>query len=75
MVTDARFPREVLLYSIEHGDAARYLKMLRSNALSSQFQFPDQEIGLDRLSSAAFQYIGSRPIPWYVTYRARIGIR
>src|SRR5579885_1228679 len=70
-----RFTREVLLHSIEHGDAARFLEMLRSNAFSQQFDFTDQEVGLDRLSSAAFDYIGSEPIPWYVSYRVRIGVK
>ncbi|HLX59392.1 MAG TPA: class I SAM-dependent methyltransferase [Ktedonobacteraceae bacterium] len=70
-----RFAREVLLHHIEQGDAARFLEMMRSSAFSHQFQFTEQEIGLDRLSSAAFQYIGFEPIPWYVSYRVRIGIK
>src|SRR5437763_8325064 len=70
-----RFTREVLLHHIEQGDAARFLEMMRSNAFSHQFQFTEQEIGFDRLSSAAFQSLGSEPIPWYVSYRVRIGIK
>ena len=70
-----RFTREVLLHHIEQGDAARFLEMMRSNALSHQFQFTEQEIGFDRLSLAAFQSLGSEPIPWYVSYRVRIGIK
>jgi len=49
--------------------------MMQSNAFSGQFQFTEQEIGLDRLKHAASQYIGSEPIPWYVSYRVRIGIK
>jgi hypothetical protein len=70
-----RSTREVLLHHIERGDAARFLAMVRSNAFSNQFQFTDEEIGLDRLSSVAFHTIGSEPIPWYVSYRVRIGIK
>ncbi len=70
-----RFTHEVLLHSIEQGDAARFLAMTRSNAFSNQFQFSDQEIGLDRLSSAALQYMGSEPVRWYFSYRVRIGIK
>ena len=66
---------DVLLHSIEYGDAARFLEMMRSSAFSQQPQFREQEIGFDRLSSAAFQYIGSEPIPWYFSYRVRIGIK
>ncbi|HLI09489.1 MAG TPA: class I SAM-dependent methyltransferase [Ktedonobacteraceae bacterium] len=70
-----RFTREVLLHHIEQGDATRFLAMMQSSAFSSQFQFTDQELGLDRLRDAAFQYIGSKPIPWYWSYRVRIGIK
>jgi SAM-dependent methyltransferase len=70
-----RFTREVLLHHIEQGDAARFLEMTRSNAFSQQFQFTEHEIGIDRLTRAAFHSIGSEPIPWYVSYRVRIGIK
>ncbi|HLW02226.1 MAG TPA: class I SAM-dependent methyltransferase [Ktedonobacterales bacterium] len=70
-----RFTREVLLHSIEHGDAARYLEMMQSNAFSGQVQFNEQEIDFDRLSRAALHYIGSEPIPWYFSYRVRIGVK
>ena len=70
-----RFTREVLLHHIEQGDATRFLEMMRSNAFSHQFQFTEQEIGFDRLSSAALKSPGSEPIPWYVSYRVRIGIK
>jgi ubiquinone/menaquinone biosynthesis C-methylase UbiE len=70
-----RFTREVLLHHIEQGDAARFLEMMQSNALSSQFQFTEQEIGFDRLRQAALQHIGSKLIPWYFSYRVRIGIK
>ena len=70
-----RFTREVFLHSIEQGDAARFLDMMQSSAFSNQFQFTEQEVGLDRLRHAAHQYIGSEPIPWYWSYRVRIGIK
>jgi ubiquinone/menaquinone biosynthesis C-methylase UbiE len=70
-----RFTREVLLHHIEQGDAARFLEMMRSSAFSNQFQFTDQETGLDRLKQAVLQHIGSEPVPWYVSYRVRIGVR
>jgi ubiquinone/menaquinone biosynthesis C-methylase UbiE len=69
-----RFTREVLLHHIEQGDAARFLEMMQSNAFSHQFQFTEQEIGFDRLKQAGLQHLGSKPIPWYFSYRVRIGI-
>jgi ubiquinone/menaquinone biosynthesis C-methylase UbiE len=71
-----RFTREVVLHHIEAGDAARYLEMMvSSNAFSHSFQFSEQEIGFDRLSSTAFQVLGSEPMPWYWSYRVRLGIK
>jgi ubiquinone/menaquinone biosynthesis C-methylase UbiE len=70
-----RFTREVLLHSIEQGDAARFLEMSQSSAFNNQFQFTEQETGFDRLRQAALQHIGSQPIPWFVSYRARIGVK
>ena len=70
-----RFAREALLHHIEHGDAARYLAMMRSNAFSQQFQFSDQEIGFDRFAQAAHDYLDARPIPWYWSYRVRFAIK
>jgi SAM-dependent methyltransferase len=70
-----RFTREVLLHHIEQGDAARFLEMMQSSALSHQSQFTEQEIGFDCLRQAALQHIGSEPIPWYFSYRVCIGIK
>lgn len=70
-----RFIREVLLHHIEQGDAARFLEMMRSNAFSHQFQFTEQETGIDRLTRAASQSIGFQPISWYISYRVRIAIK
>ncbi len=70
-----RFTREVVLHHIEQGDAARFLAMMQSSAFSHQAQFTDQEIGFDRLRQAALHYIGSKPIPWYFSYRVRIGVK
>lgn len=76
--THFRFTREVLLHQIEQGDAARFLEMILTNAFSHQFKLKtitEQEIGFDRLRQAALQHIGSEPIPWYFSYRVRIGIK
>lgn len=70
-----RFTREVALHAIEHGDATRFLAMMRSNAFSQQFQFTDEEVGFDRLHSVALEALGAESIPWYVSYRVRIGIK
>ena len=73
-----RFTREVLLHHIEQGDAARFMELVLTNAYSHQFKLQTitaQEIDFDRLNRTALQYIGSEPIPWYVSYRVRIGVK
>lgn len=72
-----RASREVFLHSVEQGDAARFVAMIRSNAFGnqSQFKFSEEEIGLDRLAAATTGLIGPDPVPWYISYRIRIGIR
>ena len=59
-----RFTREVLLHHIEQGDAARFLEMMRSNAFSHQFQFTEQETGIDRLTqrSVAINRLPTHPL-------------
>jgi ubiquinone/menaquinone biosynthesis C-methylase UbiE len=73
-----RFAREVLLHHIEHGDATRFIGMVMTNAYGHQFKqntITEQELNFDRLRQSAIQQIGSRPIPWYFSYRVRIGIK
>jgi hypothetical protein len=52
-----------------------YLVGNDNKAEHPRFQFAEQELGFDRLSSAAFQSLGSEPVPWYFSYRVRIGIK
>ena len=70
-----RFVREVLLHHVERGDAERFLELESSIAFGDQLQLAEQEIELERLRRAAFQYIGTELIPWYSSYRVRIGIK
>lgn len=71
------FTREFFLHHVEYGDAARFLEMILTNAYSHHFKLKtitEQELGFDRLRRAAFQTLGSRAVPWYFSYRVRIGI-
>ncbi len=70
-----RFTREVLLHHIEQGDATRFFAMMQSSALNSQLSFTEQETSFERIKQVVLQHIGSEPIPWYFSYRIRIGIR
>lgn len=73
-----RFTRELFLHHIERGDATRFLQMVLTNAYSRQFKLKtitEQEVDWDRLTHAAFHSVGSKPIPWYFSYRVRIGVK
>jgi hypothetical protein len=73
-----RFTRELLLHHVEQGDARRFIGLLMTGAYSHQFKLKtitEQAIDFDRLRQAAYQYIGSEPIPWYFSYRVRIGVK
>ncbi|GCE12388.1 hypothetical protein [Tengunoibacter tsumagoiensis] len=73
-----RFTRELFLHHVEQGDATRFIHLLLTNAYSHEFKLKTitaHEIGFDRLSRIAFQQIGSEPIPWYFSYRVRIGVK
>lgn len=73
-----RFIREVLLHHVEQGDASRFIEVVLTNAYSHQFKLhtiSEQEIGFARLRDAVLQYIGSEAMPWYFSYRIRIGVK
>ncbi len=73
-----RVTRELLLHHREQGDAARFIGLILTSGYSYQLKqgtVTEQEIDLDRLKRAAQQYIGATPIPWYFSYRVRIGIK
>jgi ubiquinone/menaquinone biosynthesis C-methylase UbiE len=73
-----RYTREVFLHHIEHGDATRFMEMVLTNAFGHQFKLKtitEQEVGFERLTHAVSQHIGSEPIPWYFSYRVRIGVK
>ena len=73
-----RFTTELVLHQCEHGDAARFIGLVLSSGYSYHLRrgtVTEHEIGLDRLKQAARDYIGPAPIPWYFSYRVRIGIR
>jgi hypothetical protein len=61
MYNDARFIGLTLSYGI-----ARYLK---------QGYLTEQEVGLDHPKRVSQNLIGQEPIPWYFSYRVRIGIK
>jgi SAM-dependent methyltransferase len=73
-----RYTREVLLHNVEEGNAERLVGLARSfggvaTVLSRGVS--ETEIGLDVLAQEARQHLGDEPLPWYFSYRVRLGVR
>jgi SAM-dependent methyltransferase len=73
-----RYCREVLLHSIEEGDAARVAGFARSFGLPfvdiSDEQL-ERELRIDELDAVARRVIGDRTVPFLFGYRVRLGVR
>jgi len=67
-----RFTRELVMHSVEEGDADRFV----GGALSmGAIEVHRDELGLDDLEALARQVLGDRVVPFWFGYRMRIGIR
>jgi ubiquinone/menaquinone biosynthesis C-methylase UbiE len=67
-----RFTRELVMHSVEEGDAERFVGGARS---MGAIEVHKDELGLDELESAARRVLGDRVVPFWFGYRVRIGIR
>lgn len=72
-----RYTKEITLHNIEFGNADRLIGLVIS---WGSFRYlrqgvTEQELGLDQLREVANRVIGDEPIPWYLSYRVRIGIK
>jgi ubiquinone/menaquinone biosynthesis C-methylase UbiE len=72
-----RFCREVLLHSIEEGDAERIVGFARSLGMpvaDMQDEELQRELGIDELERVAVRVLGDRVVPFLFSYRVRIGV-
>lgn len=73
-----RFTRELLLHHREEGDATRFFDLMMTNGYSfhiRQGRVTAEELQVGELKNAAQLYIGSEPIPFYFSYRVRVGVK
>ena len=71
-----RHVRELVLHSVERGDGDRLVGLaLSEGSLTTLLEAgaTEEEIGLDRLRAAAAEM--REPVPWWIGYRAWIGLR
>lgn len=73
-----RYTKEAALHSVETGNAARYVGLVRSMGSAENLLkngVSEQEMGLSAFADLANSRLGDKPQKWYFTYRLRIGIR
>jgi SAM-dependent methyltransferase len=73
-----RFTKEILLHNVEQGGAERLVGLelsqggvatLRKNGVS------EDEIGITTLRETAQRVLGDAIVPWYFSYRMRVGVK
>jgi SAM-dependent methyltransferase len=67
-----RYVRELVLHSVEEGDAERVLGLIRSYGA---VEVHSDELRLDELEATARRVLGDRTVPLWFGYRVRIGVR
>ena len=73
-----RYMKELVVHHMEKGNAERFIGLTLSYGIDrylKQGYLTEQEVGLDHLKRVAQNVIGLDPIPWYFSYRVRIGIK
>jgi SAM-dependent methyltransferase len=66
-----RFARELVLHSVEEGDADRVLGLIGSYGA---VEVHKAELALDELEATARRVLGDRTVPLWFGYRVRVGI-
>ncbi len=70
--------REILLHSVEEGDAERVVGFTRSLGLpvvDMTYEDADDELGVKELEAVAQRVLGDRTVPFVFGYRVRVGVR
>jgi SAM-dependent methyltransferase len=73
-----RYVKELVVHHTEEGNADRFIGLTLSYGIArylKQGYLTEQEVGLDHLKRVSQNLIGQEPIPWYFSYRVRIGIK
>lgn len=73
-----RYAREVVLHHVESGDAERLVGVMLSQgevATLLQHGVSEDEIGITALREAAGRAMGDAAVPWYWSYRVRLGVK
>ena len=73
-----RFTKECTFHKMEFGTAERLVGLAKSQggvAALLKEGVSEEEIGLVKLREAVRRRLGDRPVPWFWSYRVRIGVK
>ena len=73
-----RYVKEIAVHSAEMGNAERMVGIALSQSVIHNLLkrgLTEEEIGLDEFRRLAQQTMGDKPVPWYFTFRVRLGVK
>jgi SAM-dependent methyltransferase len=73
-----RLTKEILLHQVEQGGAARLVGLeLSQGGVATLIKngVSEDEIGISKLREAAHAALGDAIVPWYFSYRMRVGVK
>ncbi len=70
-----RYCRELVLHSVEDGDADRLVGLLRSIGMPGNTEEAEHELRLDEVETVARRVLGDRTVPFRFGYHVRVGVR
>ena len=70
-----RFCRELVLQSVEEGDADRLIGLMRSIGQIGDPVDAERELRIDELEAIARRVLGDRTVPFRFGYHVRVGVR
>jgi SAM-dependent methyltransferase len=70
-----RFCRELVLHSVEAGDADRLVGLMGSIGMIGDAEEAERELRLDEVETVARRVLGDRTVPFRFGYHVRVGVR
>ena len=70
-----RFCRELVLHSVEQGDADRLVGLMGSIGMIGDAEEAKRELRLDEVEAVARRVLGDRTVPFRFGYHVRVGVR
>lgn len=73
-----RYVKELVVHTIEMGNAERFIGMVSSSHIGrilKQAVGREKDLGVDVFQATVRRVIGDEPMPWYFSYRVRLGIK